>query len=142
MAQTLVRYDPADQLDDFFAGFFRPVTGNGRGTAATNDIRIDVHEDEKSYSVEAVVPGVKKEDINVDIDGNEVSISAEVKNQKEAKDGQRVLRTERFYGKTSRRFALAHEIDEAAAEARYEDGVLKLHLPKKATSNVRKLTIQ
>ena len=140
---NLVRYDNIDHLDDLLAGFFRPVTANGRGIAGNgNDIRIDVREDEKSYTVEAIVPGVKKEDIQVDIDGNEVSISAEVKNEKEVKDGERVLRTERFYGKTSRRFALALEIDEASAEARYEDGVLKLRLPKKAPANVRKLTIQ
>jgi HSP20 family protein len=141
MLNTPVRYN--DPIDEFFAGFFRPVTTNGRSAAnGQNDIRIDVREDDKSYTVEAVVPGVKKEDISVDIDGNEISISAEVKNEKEVKEGERVLRTERFYGKTSRRFALAHEVDEAAAEARYEDGVLKLYLPKKASSSVRKLTIQ
>lgn len=141
MLNTPVRYN--DPIDEFFAGFFRPVTTNGRGLAnGQNDIRIDVREDDKSYTVEAVVPGVKKEDISVDIDGNEISISAEAKNEKEVREGERVLRTERFYGKSSRRFALAHEVDEAAAEARYEDGVLKLYLPKKATSSVRKLTIQ
>lgn len=140
---NLVRYDNIDQLDDLLAGFFRPVASGGRNLAGNgNDIRIDVREDEKAYTVEAIVPGVKKDDINVDIDGNEVSISAEVKNEKEVKEGERVLRTERFYGKTSRRFALAQEIDEAGAEARYEDGVLKLRLPKKAPANVRKLTIQ
>lgn len=140
---NLVRYNSVDHLDDLLAGFFRPVTSNGRSLAGNgNDIRIDVREDEKFYTIEAIVPGVKKEDIQVDIDGNEVSIAAEVKNEKEVKEGERVLRTERFYGKTSRRFALTQEIDEAAAEARYEDGVLKLRLPKKAPANVKKLTIQ
>ncbi len=141
---TLVRLDPhADRLDDFFAGFFRPVFNAERG-ALTNvsEIRIDVREDDKSYTVEAVVPGVKKDDIHVAIDGNEVSITAEVKNEKDVKDGERVLRSERFYGKTTRRFALAQEIDESGAQAKYEDGVLKLSLPKKAATSARKLTIQ
>lgn len=141
---TLVRFDPnADRLDDFFAGFFRPVF-NAERTAVTNvsEIRIDVREDDKTYSVEAVIPGVKKEDIQVAIDGNEVSITAEVKNEKELREGERVLRSERFYGKTVRRFALAQEIDESGAQARYEEGVLKLSLPKKAASSARKLTIQ
>jgi HSP20 family protein len=142
---THVRFDPAaaNHLDDFFAGFFRPVLNTER-TALTNvsEIRIDVREDDKAYAVEAVIPGVKKEDIHVAIDGNEISITAEVKNEKDVKEGERVLRSERFYGKTVRRFAVAQEIDESAAQAKYEDGVLKLSLPKKAASSVRKLTIQ
>ena len=108
----------------------------------TTKIRLDVREDEKSYVVDATLPGVKKDDIHVAIDGNEVSISAEVKNEKEVKEGERVLRTERFYGKTTRRFALANEIDESGAAAKYEDGILKLTLPKKTATTARKLSIQ
>lgn len=141
---TLVRFDPAtDRLDDFFAGFFRPVANVERAALGnTTEIRVDVREDEKSYSVDATIPGVKKEDIHVAIDGNEVSISAEIRNEKEVKEGERVLRTERFYGKTTRRFALANEIDESASTAKYEDGILKLTLPKKTATSVRKLSIQ
>lgn len=141
---TLVRFDPAaDRLDDFFAGFFRPVMQNERTAMGnTTEIRLDVREDEKSYVVDATIPGVKKDDIHVAIDGNEVSISAEVKNEKEVKEGERVLRTERFYGKTTRRFALASEIDEAGAAAKYEDGILRLTLPKKTATTARKLAIQ
>jgi HSP20 family protein len=140
---TLVRFDPAtDRLDDFFAGFFRPVLQPGNTVGNTSEIRIDVREDEKAYTVDAAIPGVRKEDINVAIDGNEVTISAEVKNEKEVKEGERVLRTERFYGKTTRRFALAQEIDESGAAARYENGVLSLTLPKKAATSARRITIQ
>ena len=141
---TLVRFDPAaDRLDDFFAGFFRPVMQNERTAMGnTTEIRLDVREDEKSYVVDATLPGVKKDDIHVAIDGNEVSITAEVKNEKEVKEGERVLRTERFYGKTTRRFALANEIDESGAAAKYEDGILKLTLPKKTATTARKLSIQ
>jgi HSP20 family protein len=141
---TLVRFDPlADHLDDFFAGFLRPVASDGRTAFSPSaEIRIDVREDDKAYVVDAVIPGVRKEDINVAIDGNEVSISAEIRNEKEVKDGERVLRTERFYGKTARSFALAQEVDEAQSNAKYQDGILRLTLPKKATSSLKKLAIQ
>jgi HSP20 family protein len=141
---TLVRFDPAaDRLDDFFAGFFRPVFNAAPGTPSmASEIRIDVREDEKSYSVDAAIPGVKKEDIHVSIDGNEVAITAEVKNEKDVKEGERLLRTERFYGKTTRRFALPQELDEGASSAKYEDGVLRLSLSKKAAAPLRKLHVQ
>lgn len=141
---TLVRFNPArDQFDDFFAGFFRPVQGSESSALCnTSEIRIDVREDDKTYAVEAAIPGVKKEDINVAIDGNEVAITAEVRNEKEVKEGERLLRSERFYGKTTRRFALAQEIDEAGAVAKYEDGVLRLTLPKKAATSARRISIQ
>lgn len=142
---SLLRFDPlADRLDNFFTAVLRPVSTNDERTGFTpgSEIRIDVREDEKAYVVDAVIPGVKKENIQVAIDGNEVSISAEIRNEKEIKEGERVLRTERFYGKTARSFALAQEIDETQAIAKYEDGVLNLTLPKKATSSLKKLTIQ
>ena len=105
-------------------------------------IKVDVTEDEKTYTVQAEIPGVDKNDINVAIDSNQVTITAEVKREAETKEGTRVLRTERYYGKTYRSFTLAQEVDDAAAEARYANGVLTLVLPKKAAQSARKLTIQ
>jgi len=135
---NLVRRDP---LDDFFRGFFvRPVDFGSEADAPA--VKIDVREKEKSYLVHAEVPGVKKEDIHVSIDGAIVSISAERRDEKDVKDGERVLRTERYFGKVSRSFQLAQEIDEAQVTARYSDGVLELTLPKKAATQARKITIQ
>jgi len=141
---TLVRLNPArDHLDDFFAGFFRPVNGSeSTALCNTSEIRIDVREDDKNYAVEAAIPGVKKDDIHIAVDGNEVSITAEVRNEKDVKEGERLLRSERFYGKTTRRFALAQEIDDASVVAKYEDGVLRLTLPKKAATSARRISIQ
>jgi HSP20 family protein len=85
---------------------------------------------------------VKKEDIKVNIDGDEVSISAETRVEKEAKEGERVLRSERYVGKVARSFKLAEEIDESRASAKYSDGVLELTLPKKAATAAKQLTIQ
>ena len=92
--------------------------------------------------VHGEVPGVKKEDIQVSIDGNQVAISAEVKRQKEEKQGEKTLRTERYYGKVYRAFSLAQDVDQEQAQARYENGVLELTLPKRAAASTRKLTVQ
>ncbi len=140
---NVTRFDPfqisgSDPFDEVFRGFFRPVKMEGKQEP---QIRMDVREDEKSYKVHAEIPGVKKEDIHVSIDGNQVSISAENRQEKEVKEGERLLRAERSYGRTSRSFSLATDIDERAAKATYNDGVLELSLPKKAASSARKLAI-
>jgi len=105
-------------------------------------IRMDVKEDATSYAVHADIPGVNKEDIHVSIDGNTVSISAEVKKSFEQKEGETVLRRERSFGRVSRRFSLENEIDEASANARYQDGVLELVLPKKVAAAAKRLAVQ
>jgi HSP20 family protein len=137
---NLLRYNPADDaFDDLFRGFLmRPVRMDGG-----NDIQIklDVKENDKSYIVHAEIPGVKKEDIHVTIEGNQVAIGAEVKNEKDLKESGKVLRSERFFGKVSRAFTLAQDVDDDTSTAKYNDGVLDLTLPKKATALSKKLTI-
>jgi HSP20 family protein len=99
------------------------------------DVRVDVVEKEGVYKVRADLPGVKKENINVRIDGNVVQIDAETQDSKEFKEeGGKVLRSERYYGSVSRTFSLAEDVDESKATAKYSDGVLSLELPKKAPS--------
>ena len=135
---NLTRYDP---LDDFFRGFFvRPVEFGSPAEAPT--IKIDVKEQEKAYVIHAEMPGIKKEDIHVHVDGPMVSISAERKQEKDVKEGERVLRIERSFGKVSRSFQLGQDIDDAAAAAKFTDGVLELTLPKKAATQSRRLSIQ
>jgi len=104
-------------------------------------IRLDVSESEGSYLVKADIPGVRKQDIDVRIDGNQVTISAEVKQDKEEKSGSRVLRSERFYGFASRTFALSDAVDDTRSEASFENGVLKLTLPKRAPMSQKRLAI-
>ncbi|MBK9160910.1 MAG: Hsp20/alpha crystallin family protein [Nitrosomonadales bacterium] len=138
---NITRYDPAsDTFDDLFRGFFmRPVRFEGQ---TEMQFKMDVKEDDKVYVVHAEIPGVKKEDIHVTIDGNQVSISAEVKNEKEVKEGETVLRSERYYGKVARAFALGQEIDEAASQAKYNDGVLELRLPKQVAAKAKRLSVE
>lgn len=137
---SLARMDPFGDIDDLFKGFFvRPVSFEGQ---TPMQIRMDVKETENAYIVHAEIPGVKKEDIHVTIEGNQVSISAESRKEKEEKEGEKVLRSERYYGKVARNFTLANDVDEGKSQAKYADGVLELTLPKKAASSARKLSIQ
>lgn len=135
---NITRIDP---FDDLFRGFFvRPVDFNG-APAQTPSIKMDVQEQGDSYLVHAELPGVKKEDIHVVVEGNLVSISAEVKQEKETKEGDRVLRSERYFGKVSRSFQLEQDLDDTKAAAKFNDGVLELTLPKRVASPSKRLTI-
>ncbi len=137
---NLARFNPVDDaFDDLFRGFFmRPVRIEG---GPDIQMKMDVREDDKAYTVNAEIPGVKKEDIQVSINGNQIAISAEVKQQREVKEGEKVLRSERYYGKVSRAFTLGQDVDEETAEAKYTDGVLLLTLPKKTVAKSRRLTV-
>lgn len=136
---NLVRADPFDvAFRDFFRNMLRPTRLD---LETEPEIRLDLKENDKAYTVHAEIPGVKKEDIDVSIDGNLVTIRAEVKREKEEK-GETMLRSERYYGMMSRSFTVASDIDEKAATAKYTDGVLELVLPKKAGSVSRRLKVE
>ena len=146
---NLVRWDPfqsfprSHAFDDSFDELLRRF---GRSPSTRQDeavaIAVDVSEDDKAYTVKAEIPGVKKEDIGVSVDGNQVSIQAEVKKEKEEKEGGKVLRSERYYGAMYRSFTLPMEVDQAKADAKYSDGVLQLVLPKKVGAGVKKLEVR
>ncbi len=138
----LTRFDPfnlSDSMDDVFEGFFRPVLGKGLNTP---QIKLDVQEDDVQYKVKAEIPGVKKEDIHIDIDGNIVSISAEIQRDEEEKEDTKVIRSERYFGKALRSFSLDRDVDEAKADATYKDGVLALVLPKKEGNHSKRLEVR
>jgi len=139
---NIARFTPfEDTIDDLFRGFLvRPLSYESPGGVA--QFRVDVTENDDAYTLRAEIPGVKKNDINVSIDGDTVAISAEVKNEKDVKNGERVLRTERYYGKVYRAFTLGQSVDEGSASAKYADGVLELTLPKKAAVQAKRITIQ
>lgn len=139
---NLTRYEPFDlglePFDDLFRGFFRPV----RLEKDLPQIKVDVKEDDKAYTVHADLPGLKKEEIHVTLDGNLVTVSAETHRESEQKEGEKVLKRERYFGKVSRSFSLESDVDEAGASAKYTDGVLELSLPKKAASSQKRLEIR
>ena len=129
-----------DSLETMFKRFMAPMRlelDNG-----SLEMRIDVSEADGAYKVRADLPGVKKEDINVRIDGNRVHIDAEARREKDVKEKGKVVRSERYYGTVSRVFTLSQDVDDAKAVAKYENGVLTLDLPKKAGAAAKKLAIQ
>ena len=130
-----------DPLYDLLRGFFvRPVEFSDTKEAPA--LTVDVTEQDKAYAIHAEIPGVNKEDIHVSIDGAVVSISAERRNQKEVRDSDKILRSERYFGKVSRSFQLPQEVDESQASAKYSEGVLELLLPKKTAAQAKRLSIQ
>jgi HSP20 family protein len=148
---NVTRFDPrgdylGELVDDLFKGFLvRPFSLEGRADARLGPLpraKVDVAEKNGAYFVSAELPGVKKEDIHVAIDGAQVTLEAEVKREKEASKDERTLHSERVYGKVVRSFTLPLEVDESKAQAKFTDGVLELTLPKKAAAQRKQITIQ
>lgn len=125
--------------DNAWRNFLRPLRGEG---VEAPQIKLDVSESDTAYTVKAEIPGVRKEDIDVRIDGSLVSLSAEVKKEKEEKKGERVLRSERSYGFASRSFTLGSDVEAAKVVAKYDNGVLQLTLPKKTPSEGKRIAIE
>lgn len=136
----IVRFDPFRNVDEFLKEF--SMMPAFRGLEVDPHIRMDVFETDDEYQIKADVPGVSKEDIKVSIEGNRVSIKAEVKAEKSEKLPGNMMRSERHVGEQYRSFTLPHEVDEAKAQAKYQDGVLSLTLPKKAGASSKQITIQ
>src|SRR5512134_1228598 len=141
---NITRYDPfEDFFKDFGKGFWVKPFAMPAETELT--MKIDVNEDDKGFTVKADIPGVKKEDIQVDVDEDRVSLRAEVRketdSEKEAKKGEKVVYSERSYGMVSRSFSLPAAVDAKGAKAEYKDGVLNLVLPKKSNGSAKRITI-
>ncbi len=139
--QELARLDPFRDFDSVF-----PMPRAMRRWMAEMPsepaIKLDVSEDDKAYHVKAELPGVKKEDIAVEIEGNQVSLSAEVKRESEKKQGETVVHSERYYGRQYRSFTLDKEIDRNKAEARFENGILELTLPKTGGEPAQRIQVR
>ena len=132
-------YDPfSTRFNRLFNSMLQPVIYE---EPRAIELKVDVTEDDKTYVVRADIPGVKKDDIKVEVDGNLVSISAEMKRTKEEKKNGNIVCAERYEGSVYRSFTLGQEVDQATAVAKYTDGVLELTLPKKANGKARQLSI-
>jgi HSP20 family protein len=103
--------------------------------------RMDVVDKGANYEITVELPGVKKDDINVSIDGSRVMISAETKTEKEKKEGEKVIYCERSAASYARSFELPSDVTEAGADAHFENGVLTLTLPKREGAPMKRLEI-
>ena len=139
---NITRFNPLeDAFDNLLRGLPVWLPSPERRAAAPMQFRMDVTENDKEYQVLADLPGAKKEDISITINGNEVAVSVEVKHEKDVKDDETVLRAERYYGTIQRAFSLGQEVDEATAQAKFSDGVLELTLPKKTVAAAKRLAV-
>ena len=132
-------------FDDFFRdvspGFFvKPL--HGEPLPSPGQIKMDVKESDGGYTVSAEIPGVKKEDIHVTIEGSVVTVRAEVKQEDAQTQDDKVLRSERYFGAVARSFQLPADVDAAQAKAKYDNGVLTLTLPKKVNKAAQRLNIE
>lgn len=135
--RELARFDPFGEMDDWFRkAALRPFWREGMWLEP--QIRMDLKEAGGKYLVKAEIPGVNKDDIHVTVEGNQVSISVEVKKEKEEKEGEKVICRERSYGMASRSFSLDSDVDQSQVQAKYDNGILELTLPKKAGASTRK----
>lgn len=139
----IARFDPFYNIGDWFdwpRNFgMRPFSME---TDNAPTIKMDLSESDTAYTVRAEIPGVRKEDVNVQIDGNRVSISAETRQEKEEKEGERVICRECRQGSVYRSFSLNSEVDETQAQAKYENGTLELTLPKKSGKTTKRIEIK
>ncbi len=136
----IARFDPFYNIDDWFKGFgMRPFSMD---METPPQIKIDVTENDAAYTVRAEIPGVKKEDVKVQVEGNRVSISCETKQEKEQKEGERVIYRECNQGSSYRTFTLGSEVDDTKAEAKYENGTLELTLPKKEGKTAKRIEVK
>ena len=107
--------------------FIKPLHGD----PLPQSIRLDVKESGDAYTVQAEMPGVSRDDIQVTVEGNVVTLKAEVKQQDSQTSDERTLRSERYFGSVARSFQLPADLDNSQAKAKFENGVLSLTLPKK-----------
>lgn len=133
----------AGLLDELFRDvnpgyFIKPLHGD----ALPHQMRVDVRENAEAFVVEAEIPGAGKDQIHVDVDGNQITIRAQVSQQDRQSEGEKVLRAERYFGELTRRFQLSTEIDEQASKARYDNGILHLLLAKKRKKSGQRLSVE
>lgn len=131
-------FDPLSDIEELFRGL--DTRALSRPYEKTLEMRMDVHEDDKAYRISVDIPGVKKEDIDIAVEGNQVTISAEVKHAV-SRDTEKEIHRERYAGKAFRSFSLPVEVDSGKADARYDGGVLVLTLPKKGDTQTRRISI-
>jgi HSP20 family protein len=143
---SLVRREPINLFDELFSDFFNragyPVAARGAELPSVTRARMDVLDRGDKYEIVVDLPGVKKDNISVTVEGPRVAIAAEAKTERETKDGERVLHSERYATSYARSFELPAEVTEEGADARFEDGVLTLALPKRAAVMSKRLTIR
>jgi len=134
----VLQRDPLAQMFDRFFTDFAPQAEQPRGFRPP----VDIVEQEHAYIATLDLPGVKKEEIEISLEGGLLTISGERKLEHQSgEEGTAYRRIERSYGAFSRSFTLPQGVDFSKVEATFTDGVLKLTLPKSEAAKARKVAI-
>lgn len=144
----LVRWDPFREMETlhgeierlFDQALGRPLL-RGEERGATWMPNVDIHEDKDGINISADLPGMTQKDVQVNIDNNVLTLTGERKLDREDKKDN-YHRIERFYGKFSRSFSLPNTVDTDKVEAHMENGVLRIHLPKREEAKPRQIEIK
>jgi HSP20 family protein len=135
----ITRFDPFLNVNDYFKGLsMRPFITN---LDYEPKMKLDVTESEGSFLVKAEIPGVNKDDIHISVDGNMVSISAELKKEKDVKKDEKIICSERYFGQVARSFSLDSDVNAEKVQAKYMNGVLEVTLPKKSNGSKKTITV-
>lgn len=120
-------------FDDFFGDFTRPARSVARyNTPASSVMRTDVKETDNGFELDIDLPGYKKEDVQAELKEGYLTISAATKKENDEKDNNgKYIRRERYYGTCSRSFYVGEEVTQEDIKAKFEDGILKVSIPKK-----------
>lgn len=132
------RFDLLNDFDRIVESFLRPTS------ASTVNFQpsCDIHEGKDHYMVTFDMPGVKKEDINIEVEGTNLVISGERRRELRSKEGDAPIYHERSYGKFQRTFVIPTSINTEKIEAHYENGVLSVALPKLESAKPKAIPIQ
>jgi len=145
---SLTRWNPLREMaamqnamDRFFEENWRPFFEEGR--LGMHSLALDMHESDNSFVVTTEMPGVQPDNIQVRVENDMLTIEGEIPEQvTEEKEGERVIMKERRYGKFSRRVRLPQMVDADKVEASYQDGILKLTLPKSESAQPKRIPVK
>lgn len=141
---TLLKYSTPSRtfsgkhFSDIMDEFFNEAVANRSSTFTPN---INISETEEQFSIEVEIPGMKKEDININVENSTLTISGERK-QKEEEDGRRFHRVETHFGSFNRTFQLPDHIDEDSIEASYNNGLLQINMGKREEKLKKQIAIK
>lgn len=142
---NLIRFTPSHdmrrlqrEIDGIFDSFFSPSSNENEGASWAP--RVDLSETEDAYLVHVDVPGMQKEDLNIDVHEGRLTISGE-RNAEQQDDGHKYVRVERSYGRFYRSFTLPQTVKEDEIEATYENGVLSVRVPKAEETKPRRIEV-
>ncbi|MBN1959194.1 MAG: Hsp20/alpha crystallin family protein [Desulfuromonadales bacterium] len=143
----LAKWDPFREMEEMLDPYSRSLDWPFRGGRNLNTKgadwapRVDISETDAEFCIKADVPGIKREDVKINIEDHILTISGENKREKEEK-GEKFHRVERYYGSFQRSFTLPENVDEEKIDAGFKDGLLTLTIPKTEAAKPKSIEVK